>query len=396
MKKLVLIAIITLFCSSAFSDGQLDKLKAIYKNEMRGIDVKYAGKDDIQKAYLERINIAFNKAAEKGDVEVSEKIDAEKKRFESEKTIPATPVHDISVKDIIDKTDLNKNTEIVELSDKYIKYLEPLKVDLLKAKDIKGASAVQAEINRVKPIVNTAKFIVADLSSKVSVKPISNNQLDSSRLPSGLRKGLVLHYDFDKNEDKKVIDKSSYGNHGVVYGAKWRSSRGGRKGVMEFDGKDDYITAPHRSELAPTEAITIHALVYCKSNKSQYGRIISKSSSSLDYDYFIQLKGDFPQFGLNRSNWVNSNKKLQFGQWVGYTAVYTGAEVLIYIDSEVAVRNDWKANISRQATDIQIGRLFSDGKAYYDFQGELDDIMIWSRALSENEVKQLYKMTGGK
>jgi len=66
-------------------------------------------------------------------------------------------------------------------------------------------------------------------------------KLSSQKLKSYLKKDLVLYYTFDQGITERVIDISGNGNHGKIYGAKFRA--GGKLGFAGFfDGSDDFIS----------------------------------------------------------------------------------------------------------------------------------------------------------
>lgn len=52
-------------------------------------------------------------------------------------------------------------------------------------------------------------------------------------------RGCVLWFDFAELKGDKVYDLSGNGNHGTIYGAKWK--RGPLIGSLYFDGEDDYV-----------------------------------------------------------------------------------------------------------------------------------------------------------
>ena len=87
-----------------------------------------------------------------------------------------------------------------------------------------------------------------------SIDILADGSLDAS-----FRKGLVLHYSFDRDENDKVTDKSGKGNHGEVNGAKW-TAKGKVGGAYEFDGIDDYIEVAHSKHLdfdAASDSFTV-------------------------------------------------------------------------------------------------------------------------------------------
>jgi len=62
----------------------------------------------------------------------------------------------------------------------------------------------------------------------------------SPYLPENLRQGLVLYLWMNEGSGNRVYDLSGNGNHATIYGATWTRLASG-KNVLHFDGVDDYV-----------------------------------------------------------------------------------------------------------------------------------------------------------
>jgi len=373
MKKLVLIAIITLICSSAFANKDLDTLKSIYKKEMEKIEEKYKENiENSQAVHLKDLEANKKIAQRQADLPRYKRIDAEIERFKKNKQIPKDSVAMKFVK----QSEQEKLTQIADLSKKYFAGLKNLQKKLMMNEDISGAEEVQK-------ILKSVDFVVADIESKDPVNM--------------LMKGLVLHYDFDRNEGKKVTDKSGSGNDGSVHGATWKSFSGGRKGVMEFDGKRSFIMLLNNNGLLSGEGgFTLST--WLRTTQATRALLIQQRSGG-EGQFVLSLETGYPcyydyrasKYGIHN---VTSSERVNDGSWHKVDFVRNGNQGSIYIDGFK------KASITGSVESINkdlvfaIGYSVRDRNLYYD--GEIDDVMIWSRALSENEVKQVYKLTGGK
>ena len=83
------------------------------------------------------------------------------------------------------------------------------------------------------------------------------------------------------------------------------------------------------------------------------------------------------------------------GNWHMVTGVYDGAHVKLYIDggaTETVTGSAYTGAISTAAHEVCIYAYCGQGTAAYD--GSVDDIRIYNRALSSGDITQLYAYTG--
>ena len=223
-------------------------------------------------------------------------------------------------------------------------------------------------------------------------------------LPESLRKGLVLHYSFDRDEDGKVTDASAKENHGTVRGARF-TPEGKSGGAMVFDGADDYLDAGNPPSLQLTANFTLAAWIWTERTQDGFG-IITKSQGApeqarrgiefcLGNDdilsaYFWDASTRFFSGGvknptIRRQEWTHvvlqhdstlPQHQMRFfingvacEAGFGYEAV-SSIPVLRNVDEPV-----------------RIGCM-RPGKEH--FKGRMDDVMIFSRTLSADEIQTLY------
>jgi len=72
-------------------------------------------------------------------------------------------------------------------------------------------------------------------------------------------------------------------------------------------------------------------------------------------------------------------------EWMHIVGVYDGSMAMIYMNGELM---DTHSNITGNVKPDQVARLGQDGTNY--FKGELDNVQIYNRGLSADEVKALY------
>jgi hypothetical protein len=230
---------------------------------------------------------------------------------------------------------------------------------------------------------NYVKLIVAILF-------VSN--VMTQNIPSYVPKdGLVGYWPFNGNAN----DESGNGNHGTVNGATLTTDRNGiSNNAYNFDGVDDFIST---KLINSSIDITISIWVKVKTDRFSYplGLGFNKISghgyglgySSINGECQLIKKSFFVFDGKNTcQNRIETEPINELNKWENLTFIIKSNSIKIF-----------KNNIYQKELNIfeykGINLLTfgvrSDNVFY--FGGQLDDIAIYNRALSDQEVKQLYE-----
>jgi hypothetical protein len=217
--------------------------------------------------------------------------------------------------------------------------------------------------------------------------------------------GLVGWWPFNGNAN----DESGNGNNGTVNGASLTSDRFGISNSAYVFNSGNYISVNDTPtlRLANTD-FTINSWVYLTDtlptnvNYGQYS-ILSKrdfSDNTFDYLFGISAPSYTDPFGPGRpafntsnisGNYIVAPDPINLNQWVSLTVVYefnTGTVDLYIFDNLVASISGVNSPNADNNTDLWIGNDVS-GSPYF-FHGKLDDIGIWNRALTQQEITDLY------
>lgn len=211
--------------------------------------------------------------------------------------------------------------------------------------------------------------------------------------------GLVGYWRMDEDpaiHNTSIIDESGEGNSGVLNtgdGATNKSVAGKFNRAITFDGIDDYVALGNPVSLQITETITLSAWI--KSNdKSEKKRIINKLDSGAgqqSYTLFTGTNGKvifkFWTGGVAKS--VSSTTDIVDGNWHQVIATYDGSSMRIYIDGVLeATTSSITGAIDNDSSNVDIGRK-ADNNQF--FNGQIDDVRIYNRALSSEEVLSLFQ-----
>jgi hypothetical protein len=206
--------------------------------------------------------------------------------------------------------------------------------------------------------------------------------------------GLIASYPFNGNAN----DASGNNNNGTVNGAALTTDRFGiANSAYLFNGTSSFISVPNSASLqSPTIKLTMNAWInlngYSLVGTSGYGPILTKSNSaSSNFMYTFQIGSTPPKIYAdvnNFSNFTSGDYSFCLNQWYMVTVVLDVNTSYFYVNGILIDTESFLTNIIPDALPMQIGR---DVPGLTEvFNGKLDDIRIYNRALSACEVASLY------
>jgi hypothetical protein len=210
----------------------------------------------------------------------------------------------------------------------------------------------------------------------------------------GLNNGLVAYYPL--NGDAQ--DLSGRGNDGnVVGGVVSTTDRTGTdSGALSFNGNNASIEIADNPSLRPTESWTVSAWVKPENLGRPYNeRILDKGGSNGS-----GIPGYALWYGADRkfsflSTWgggvqgerLVSKTTVNSSDWYLVTGTYDGNTARLYINGslEASAQNEWE---NRSTNPLLIGRYHNT--SYWT--GSIDEVRIYNRALSGDEIASLYAL----
>ena len=211
---------------------------------------------------------------------------------------------------------------------------------------------------------------------------------------ANLDNGLVGYWPFNGNAN----DESGNGNHGTVNGATLTEDRfGNPNSAYNFDGVDDYITIDDDSTLnSPTSAVTISLWTYPLINS---GGIKGSWLAGKDYQYVIwwdHTGANGMVFYIHDGEWkqIAHTQITQANQYYHLLAIYNGNNIKLYINGEeIGSNNIGTTTLNTTINPFTIG---VTPNLEHFFEGTIDDIRIYNRAVSKAEIKALFTEGGWK
>lgn len=218
---------------------------------------------------------------------------------------------------------------------------------------------------------------------------VSVNSSRNSRLTSG----LVGEWSFDGPDVSGTMayDRAGSGYNGVLTnGASTTQGKVGQA-LNCNSSRDQYMTAadPGASGLDVTSAFTLAAWVYKTSNTGGDEIIINK-----EYVYEWRLNAGQPAWAVANTSpgwtWINTGLTVPLNEWTHLVLTYDGSSFKSYVNGTLG--HNYPGASGNVATNDSPLMVCERGAASSPFNGKVDDVRVYNRALSPAEVLQLYSL----
>lgn len=163
---------------------------------------------------------------------------------------------------------------------------------------------------------------------------------------------------------------------------------------ITLGGKSAHINVPDDTSLNFTGAISIEAWIKADSFKSGSltNHIVSKHGTNGGYDLRCNINGGV-NFRFGTSNgwrFAVSTQKLVKGRWYHVAGTYNGDSICVYINGKLNKVKYVKSTMgTSKGLSLKIGQYSRTGFNPLpggNFDGEIDEVRIWSVALSEKTI----------
>ena len=202
-------------------------------------------------------------------------------------------------------------------------------------------------------------------------------------------KGLVAHYTFDEGSGDVVRDGSGCGNNGKNLGAKYVPLGEGKGYALAFETADARVDCGNAPSLDLTRALTIELWLksLTKIEKGEAG-LVGKDNDTFTLaqsgsNFWFYLKGG--------GNGIATQAVV--GSWQHLTATFDGKELRWYVDGKPVKTGKTKfPKIERSSKHFYLRYPVTWGdQVTPTHQCLMDDVRVYNRALSDDEVIAHYK-----
>ena len=197
------------------------------------------------------------------------------------------------------------------------------------------------------------------------------------------------------NTGLSLRDWSGNQNNGTLTnGPTWGVS-GGQQ-ALSFDGTNDYVDVPHNASLNLVNAIALSVWVrptgvfnegiLMKGPLTGSQGVFGLSVATAGAGWYFRLNGR-----VSEGYGQEAGGSPQINQWQHVAGTWDGTIMALYVDNVLIGSSAYSTPIAANSDSLKIG-------AYYDmsytFPGLIDDVRIYNRGLSPQEVRTLAQRPG--
>jgi hypothetical protein len=280
----------------------------------------------------------------------------------------------------------DNSTSISHWSDLEMNSNNPFRIGIYTNADNAGVSGVfsgSMDNVRVYNYIRTQEEILTDYNEGKSVKFGENNQ--------DLNSGLVGYWNFEEGAGQTVYDSSGNGNNGTlgassavgaddpIFGTGYGSSGEGGAGIR-MDGVDDYLLIPEGlSGISQSIQSTISFWFNKPSGSADV--LLNKGSSG----FYVLVAGSYVRYSVNSVNY-DTTVTVPTNVFNNLTYSKNGSNLDVYLNGVFIERIAGVGNLPALSA-LTVGKYHVDG---FHFDGSIDEVRIYNRAISDDEVRTLY------
>lgn len=199
----------------------------------------------------------------------------------------------------------------------------------------------------------------------------------------GCNNGFILHLEFEDNSS------DSRGNYDVVNsGVDFTDGKIGRAG--SFNG--GYLSITGFEEMSN---LTVAAWVKRAADFSGYKSILMRQEATgFGEPYMLGFNGNsFVWIIKTGSVEVINSGAITRGEWYHVAGTYDGESMILYVNGSEISRIEKTGSLATTSSGVYLGAARNSASMQEFFTGDIDDLRVYSRALSEDEIQMLAQVT---
>jgi len=214
--------------------------------------------------------------------------------------------------------------------------------------------------------------------------------------------GLIAWWDFNEAFGNTATDRGTLGCDGLLTDGPGRGTDGNRT-YITFDGVNDRIQKLPSGPLlyAGGGGRTFALWIWADPRDTDGGYVLCKPwNGNGDYNYWL---AQFPDGRLRwslQNSGITTSISITAGHWHHVAVgIENAGAMALYLDGQPAgtgtVGNTWTINHGDDRVSLCLGSLYPYGSGWsgntaYSWQGRLDDLRVYSRAFTADEIRQEY------
>ena len=205
---------------------------------------------------------------------------------------------------------------------------------------------------------------------------------------------LILSLSFDELNGCTVNDHSQYGNNGELVGNPTLVE--GKFGkALKFNGRSDWVEIPHDNSLTVDKNVTVMAWIKTSRHGGPNGApsqcIVAKSNNPRSYSLYTEKVGGALHLSISDSRGSYSHRNVALNRWQHVAAQVDNGMHRYWINGKSAGVYPVDASLPGRAdtASVRVGYGHDTrppNAPDRHFLGLIDELRIWNRALSHDEI----------
>ncbi|MBS3056528.1 MAG: LamG domain-containing protein [Candidatus Aenigmarchaeota archaeon] len=209
---------------------------------------------------------------------------------------------------------------------------------------------------------------------------------------------LIGYWKFDEGSGNIAKDSSGLENNGIIMNSEYVDGMTGK--ALKFTNESDYIIVPHNSNFYNSE-ITLSVWIKPFENQSagqRYRVIVGKdgnmndrnNSYSLYWDSYEDKVMAFVRWNDGKNNVYKIKSSLIEPDFWHNIVMTKGRKMKLYVDNILVGEKETPNPLPWNSKPIMIGTGNANKKNNQNFVGVVDEIKIWNRTLTKQEIFDNY------
>ncbi len=201
-----------------------------------------------------------------------------------------------------------------------------------------------------------------------------------------LDEDMVAYWQFNEDSGSTVHDSKGK-NNGAITGSKWAS--GINRSALKFNGTVGNVTIPYSSALDITGDKLSLSVWFKKSSANDDGAFVFCRTK---YILRVDSHGKIT-FAIYSPGWhavtIPWDKRIVDTDWHHLAAIYDGKIMKIYVDAVLLASAKASGKLKHSVSPVYMG---SENPVNF-FAGFIDEVAVFAKALTKEDVSQLYANT---
>jgi hypothetical protein len=206
---------------------------------------------------------------------------------------------------------------------------------------------------------------------------------------SDIRSGLIGYWKINEGAGNAVLDSSGYGFNGTASGG-YSWVQGKRGYGMSFDGSNGLVSIPKEVYSSITNKMSICAWVKMDTltGINTFASTFQSGGFGLTYNEPTSNRIAFRLYRGGAYHSAVSNAQPNTGEWIFLVGTYDNATIKLYVNGVLqTTTTNTTGNMTHSTQPLMLGM---NPPLENPFDGSIDEVRLYNRDLTQEEVNQLY------